>query len=476
MGDAATETPRRAASRKSPIAPLRAPQPEPASPFFHLPSLSAPQPKDDQSVLSKAPKTEIEGTERRYERATKHSSTDQKSVTNKRRVNRRNIRRERQASTISRHSITSKGSRSSKASSRSGSMEPENDAGAQPLHMNVVRKPSFNVSMAEAEGTPYASVTRFRASDTTAPTLEISYDNSMGSNNFARYNNNNDNHIKNNNFSNENIANLEAARLNAKLKKYQPRTSKMTSFSGDITTSSWVRSSRATSSDPDDDDEPRPPLPRISASCSPNEDRISSTSFSAADFAGSRGSSVFAEVVDEAQLEAEFNERLKSRIVEAVEIRPSRCSDGDGDGDGDGDDDVQIPTSFAAKRNSHNTNGSRNGSRAGSKSGGSYGSKQSERRRKRAEELARLKKQRRLIRCVIVCTTTALVLGLLITMLLLLLRYKRDAVGRRADNSDRPVEYDTSFFDLDDDTWRSGNSTEYGGLTFADVFLLPNDD
>mmetsp|Transcript_6425 Transcript_6425/g.15908 ORF Transcript_6425/g.15908 Transcript_6425/m.15908 type:complete len:432 (+) Transcript_6425:309-1604(+) len=431
MRDAdATETPRRMALHKPPPSLLRAPQPEPASPFLPTPSLGAPQPKDDQSVATGINIDEIEVPYARNAKKNSDSGNDRDptSGNGRRRVHRRSLHR-RQASATSRNSM------SSRASSRSGSntMEPENDAGAQPLHKNVVRKASLNVSMAEAEGTPYASVTRVRDSDTTAPTLEVSYETSTGSNN---------NLTRSSNFSNANIANLEAARLNAKLKRYPPRAATMT-FSGDIATTT-TSTSRVRSRASPDPDEPSGPPRGISAACAPNEDRISSTSFSMADFAGSRGSSVLAEVVDEAQLEAEFNERMKSRIVEAIEIRPSRSAGGDVE--------------------------SRTGGRP------SVGSKESEKRRKTAAELARLKKQRRMIRCVIACITAILMSGLLIAILLILLKNKQTGVQSGGNDPNSAMGYDTRFFDLDDDAWRSENVTEDEGITYADVFLIGNDD
>ena len=61
------------------------------------------------------------------------------------------------------------------------------------------------------------------------------------------------------------------------------------------------------------------------------EGRMSSTSFSIEMLPGSREISkefsLVANVVDEAQLETEFIERMKKRMVEAVEIRSSHTED-----------------------------------------------------------------------------------------------------------------------------------------------------
>ncbi len=319
-GDERWRTPGRKAGLKA--SPLRAPQPVVSTPIIPAPHLSAPQPKESTMVkplcapqpFSNGPGADIDGTERRYKRKTRVSSSRSRrsgsssnSSKSKRRSSKR-IHRQRKNST------TSRTSRTSKCSFGSGNtMEPEDDAGAQPLHGNVVRKPSFVVSLAEASNVPYAAVALVGSNSVST---ETSYNQGAVSNNGPL------------NHNNSSAVPGAVARQGSYRRKFPPhsRASK-SSFAGEIITSSRPRMS-ATSTDDGYRNVQQGRISTSAMSGGTTEDRISSASFSmemgypeSAEI--SREFSIVAYSVDEAQLEAEFEERMKSRIVEAVEVRPS---------------------------------------------------------------------------------------------------------------------------------------------------------
>eukprot|EP00533_Pseudo-nitzschia_delicatissima_P005675 CAMPEP_0116083782 /NCGR_PEP_ID=MMETSP0327-20121206/3459_1 /TAXON_ID=44447 /ORGANISM="Pseudo-nitzschia delicatissima, Strain B596" /LENGTH=416 /DNA_ID=CAMNT_0003574697 /DNA_START=37 /DNA_END=1291 /DNA_ORIENTATION=- len=337
--------------------PLRAPQPDVATPVKPAPHLSAPQPKEATVAkplcapqpFSNGPGADIDGTERRYKRKTRVSSNHRRksgsssnSSNSKRRSSRR-VHRERKNST------TSRTSRTSKCSFGSGNtMEPDDDAGAQPLQGNIVRKPSFVASLAEASNVPYAAVAVV-GSNSTAQTTETSFDQSAISNNRPLH------------YNNSRTIPATVTQQSSYRRKFPPHSwASKTSFTGEIVSSSRPRMSSVTNTD---DGYRTVQQGRISTSArsgTTTEDRFSSTSFSMEmGYPDSREFSIVASVVDEAQLEAEFAERMKSRIVEAVEVRPSITGD---------EEALRSSNSYSYTHNNRGVSNSHSGSNSNSNS------------------------------------------------------------------------------------------------------------
>lgn len=357
-------------------------------------------------------------------------------------------------------SSTSTGSKDSASASSSNNMEPENDAGAQPLRGNIVRKPSIIASMAEASGMPYASVALV-GSVSTDKTMETSYEQSVGSRN-------------NNSVSNNNISTLEAhRRTSQQAKKFPPvsRSSKL-SFAGNIISSSKVR--RTSSMDPDPDEDEKGPG-RISTSA-----RISSTEFSI-NFAdlSSRDTSIVAEVVDEAQIEAEFEERVRSRMVEAVEIRLTNA-------------DEENPPNNTSKNNktsssvhsssqSHRSNNSSHHNIAPDGDGQSGTQEQAPgKKAATARDLARLRQRSRTIRCIVAWICFFVVSAIFIVLLVVFLRLPNidTSADRGASLFENPIIYDDAAVDesADPALFSDNNVTNSEFLTVTDIDLIINDD
>jgi len=198
-------------------------------------------------------------------------------------------------------------------------MEPEDDAGAQPLQGNVVRKPSFVASLAEASNVPYAAVAVVGSNSTSQGTETSNDQGAASSNGPIHYNNN---------YNSSSAKPGAVARQGSYRRKFPPHSrSSKTSFTGEIITASRPRMS-ATSTDDGYRNVQQGRISTSARSGTTTEDRFSSASFSMEmgypeSREISKEFSIVAYSVDEAQLEAEFEERMKSRIVEAVEIRPS---------------------------------------------------------------------------------------------------------------------------------------------------------
>jgi len=179
-----------------------------------------------------------------------------------------------------RDSNTSKRSRGNiSAASSSNTNEPENDVGSQPLVRNVVRKPDLVVPSA-ATANPTGSVS-------TASTHEGSFEQSESSHHGPLH-------------ARSNASFEEMLRRKTQKHNLVTRTAK-TSFTGNITATTRPRRN-ATNNNSNTSDEQQ----------------------SVMDGTGTSGDlSLVASVVDEAALEAEFEMRIKSRMVEAVEIVPA---------------------------------------------------------------------------------------------------------------------------------------------------------
>ena len=419
--------------------PLRAPQPDVSTPLGPVPSLSAPQPKEATPTkplcapqpFSNAPEADVDGTERRFKRTARVSNSGSRhrrksgssNASNKKRSSKRIHRDRRQSNS----------GRKSKASPKSSNtMEPEHDSGAQPLHGNAIRKPSFIASMAEASNVPYASVALVGSISTAKTATETSFDHSSISNNAPLHNNNSSNSSSNQ----ETIA-----RQKPYPRKY-PSLSRIskTSFTGDIATVSRTRVASSTDTDEANNNAQQGRIStsaRISMSGrsgTSTEDRFSSTSFSMdMGYPGSRESrefSIVANVVDEAQLEAEFAERMKSRIVEAVEIRPSLTGD---------EENPRISNTYSytnnrisnAHSNSHSGSGIHESSSNHENSshhdsdGNDEEEPQREKKPRPSRDLIHCMQQKRTIRCVASWTGFFVAIIILVVVLVVFLRVSR---------------------------------------------------
>lgn len=378
--------------------------------------LNAPQP------FSNAPEADFDAIERRFVRTT--SIGNPRVGSGKRKFNRRIHQRDRRLSSTSR---TSKGGSMGSNTSSSNNMEPENDVGALPLSGNVVRKPSFAVSDEEVAKMPYASVAVVGSNSTR--TTAVSNEESTQSHHGPLHINNNLN----------TISTLEKARQISYQKKFAQvsRVSK-TSFAGDIVSS--TRSRRKTSNVDAEKDKPVIAKGKMAARMSDltTEGRFSSTSFSLEVMPDSREISqefnVVADVVDEAQLEAEFERRLKSRIVEAVEIRPTHTTDEENPHN----NDHNSYTNNSYSNFGRNRTLASSSSKASSRNGGSCRDESSESQTPEwnasggsaeeaetptPQELAKLRQRRRTIRCIVSWTGFLLVSGILIAVLVVFLRF-----------------------------------------------------
>jgi hypothetical protein len=425
---------------------LRAPQPNASTPVIPAPPLSVPHPEEALLVVplcapqpfSNAPEADLDGTERGFIRTSSITSSgncyNNNNYSNRmnnlsrkrgsthsnsnRRFNQRDIHLDRQrgssSSTITSQDseISCDGSTEQHSTSNSNTMEPENDAGAQPLHRNVVRRPSFTVSRAEASKMPYATVAHV-GSGSTAQTTEISF-HSVASNHGPLHNTDNS------------ISNQEIRRKNSYKKTYPPlsRTFK-TSFAGDIISSSRTR--RSASMDPDEENNnnaQKGTKMDTKRSLTTTEGRMSSTSFSIEMLPGSREISkefsLVANVVDEAQLETEFIERMKKRMVEAVEIRSSHT------------EDEENPQTSSNSRSNSSNNGESSSHRESTPdgdgndgSGSASGTEEAPKKNMTSREKARLRKRKRLKRCVCAWVGFFMACAVLAAVLVLFLKFSK---------------------------------------------------
>uniref|UniRef100_A0A7S0UKJ2 Uncharacterized protein n=1 Tax=Pseudo-nitzschia delicatissima TaxID=44447 RepID=A0A7S0UKJ2_9STRA len=167
------------------------------------------------------------------------------------------------------------------------------------------------------------------------------------------------------------------------------------------------------------------------------EDRFSSTSFSMEmgypdSREISREFSIVASVVDEAQLEAEFVERMKSRIVEAVEIRPSITGDEEG---------TRSRNSYRHIDNNRGVSNSHSGSNSNSSDqevvnvesapegdGNDIDASPGEETQTPSPtHLVRIKQRKQTIQGIVACTGIFLVIAILVVVLVLVFRASRSS-------------------------------------------------
>jgi len=471
--------------KSKPSQPLRAPQPMASTPVIPAtPPLSAPQPRGAAprvvplrapQPFSNTPEANLDGTEGGFiirttsitssgnysnisnnpsrKRGSRHSSSKRRfsqcdthrdqhqrssSSTITSQDYQRDFYQDRQRRSSS-STITSQDIESSCESSYDGSnteqhstgnsntMEPENDAGAQPLHGNVIRRPSLTVSRAEAQKMPYAATVAHVGSGATAKTTESSF-HSVASNHSPLYNNSNGNSVSNSN------SNQEIMRKNSYKKKYPPlsRSFKTMSFSGDITSSSRIKRSASMNHDEENNNNSQ----RGKRSSSTTDGRISSTSFSMEmQLPGSREISkefsLVANVIDEAQLETEFIERMKKRMVEAVEIRPSHTED---------EEDPHTTINSSSSKSNNNSNSRSSSSNNGESSshrestpngdgndggGTASGIGDASGNKMTTSEKARLREKKRMKRCVCAWIGFVMAIAVLAAVLVLFLKFSK---------------------------------------------------
>jgi cobalamin biosynthesis Mg chelatase CobN len=159
-------------------------------------------------------------------------------------------------------------------------------------------------------------------------------------------------------------------------------------------------------------------------SSSTTDGRISSSSFSMEMLLGgsreiSKEFSLVANVIDETQLEAEFTERMKKRMVEAVEIRPSHT------------DDEENPQTTSSNSSCSNSNSHINNSNNGENSiqresvsaSGTVG--EASGKKMTSREKARLREKKRRKRCVCAWIGFFMAIAVLAAVLVLFLKFSK---------------------------------------------------
>ena len=143
--------------------------------------------------------------------------------------------------------------------------------------------------------------------------------------------------------------------------------------------------------------------------------------------------SLVANVIDEAQLEAEFTERMKKRMVEAVEIRPSHTED---------EENPHTTSNSSSSKSNHNSNSnsrssiSNNGESSnhrestpngdGNDGGGSASETwEASGNKMTTSEKARLREKKRMKRCVCAWIGFVMAIAVLAAVLVLFLKFSK---------------------------------------------------